>query len=88
MAEQIPDEKTAIVALLHDVIEDTSYSLQDLRELDFDEDVLAALKLMTPNKKYRTWNRKPGVTVWRPTLPERMQVVNMANMILNKGGLS
>lgn len=47
VAEQMTDEKTTIVALLHDVIEDTSYTLQDLRNLGFDEDVLGALELMT-----------------------------------------
>ena len=47
VAEQMPDEKTTIAALLHDVIEDTSYTLQDLRDMGFEEDVLAALALMT-----------------------------------------
>ena len=50
VAEQMTDEKTTIVALLHDVIEDTSYTLQDLRTLGFDEDVLGALELMTHDK--------------------------------------
>ena len=47
VAEQMPDEKTTIVALLHDVIEDTPYTIQDLREMGFDQEVLAALTLMT-----------------------------------------
>ena len=50
VAEQMPDEKTTIVALLHDVIEDTSYTLQDLRMMGFDQDVLDALALMTHDK--------------------------------------
>ncbi len=50
VAEQMPDEKTTIVALLHDVIEDTSYTLQDLREIGFDHEVLDALALMTHDK--------------------------------------
>ena len=50
VAEQMTDEKTTIVALVHDVIEDTSYTLQDLRNLGFDEDVLGALELMTHDK--------------------------------------
>mgnify|MGYP004686075227 FL=1 len=50
VAEQMTGEKTTIVALLHDVIEDTSYTLQDLRNLGFDEDVLGALELMTHDK--------------------------------------
>ena len=50
VAELMPDEKTTVVALLHDVIEDTSYTLQDLREMGFDQDVLDALALMTHDK--------------------------------------
>ena len=50
VAEQMPDEKTTIVALLHDVIEDTSYTIQDLRDLGFDEEVLDALALLTHDK--------------------------------------
>ena len=47
LAEQMTDEKTTIVALLHDVVEDTPYTLQDLRDMGFAEDVVAALALMT-----------------------------------------
>ncbi len=47
VAEQMPDEKTTIVALLHDVIEDTPFTLRDLREMGFEQDVLDALALMT-----------------------------------------
>lgn len=50
LAEQMPDEETTIVALLHDVIEDTPYTLDDLREMGFSEKVLAALTLMTHDK--------------------------------------
>ena len=45
VAEQMQDEKTTIVALLHDVIEDTSYTLQDLHEKGFDQGVLDALEM-------------------------------------------
>jgi len=47
LAEQMKDEKTVIVALLHDVVEDTDCSFDDLRKIGFDEDVLEAIKLMT-----------------------------------------
>ena len=50
VAEQMPDEETTIVSLLHDVIEDTAYSIQDLRDMGFDEEVLDALALMTHDK--------------------------------------
>lgn len=47
LAEQMKDEKTTIVALLHDVIEDTDTTLDDLRAMGFSEDVVSAIALMT-----------------------------------------
>ena len=51
LAEQMPDENTTIVALLHDVIEDTPYTLDELRAMGFNEQVLEALALMTHDKQ-------------------------------------
>ena len=50
VAEQMPDEDTVVTALLHDVIEDTPYTLDDLRAMGFGEAVLEALSLMTHEK--------------------------------------
>lgn len=47
LAEQMHDEKTTIVALLHDVIEDTDYTFEDLRANGFDNEIIEALELMT-----------------------------------------
>ena len=47
LAEQMQDEESTIVALLHDVIEDTEYTLDDLRKMGFNDSVLAAINLMT-----------------------------------------
>lgn len=47
LAEQMQDEESTIVALLHDVIEDTEYTLEDLRKMGFGDSVLAAIDLMT-----------------------------------------
>ena len=47
LAEQMTDEETTVVALLHDVIEDTEYTLADLREMGFEPRVLEAIALMT-----------------------------------------
>ena len=47
LAEQMKDEDTTVVALLHDVVEDTDYTLEDLREMGFNERVIAAIALMT-----------------------------------------
>ena len=47
LAEQMRDENTTIVALLHDVIEDTDYTFNDLTAMGFDAAVIEAIKLMT-----------------------------------------
>lgn len=47
LAEQMKDEATIVVALLHDVLEDTHYTLADLRTAGFPEYILDAVVLMT-----------------------------------------
>ena len=47
LAEQMKDELTTVCALLHDVIEDTDYTLEDLAELGYPREVTDALKLLT-----------------------------------------
>lgn len=47
LAEQMQDEDTTIVALLHDVVEDTAYTIDDLRTMGFSEKVCDAIALMT-----------------------------------------
>lgn len=47
LAEQMTDEETTIVALLHDVVEDTDYTIEDLRAMGFSDRVLDAIALMT-----------------------------------------
>ena len=46
LAEQMKDEDTTIAALLHDVVEDTDYTLEDLKEMGFSGTVLEALALL------------------------------------------
>ena len=60
VAEQMTDEKTTVTALLYDVIEDTDYTMEDLRQMGFEEDVLEALSLMTHDKStpYLAYVRK------------------------------
>ncbi len=50
LAEQMQDEQTTIVALLHDVVEDTDITIQDLRKEGFSEAVLEAISLLTHDK--------------------------------------
>lgn len=47
LAEQMDDEASTIVALLHDVMEDTDYTLKDINGMDFGDDVMRALELLT-----------------------------------------
>ena len=47
LAEQMTDEVTTVVALLHDVVEDTPFTLADLAQAGFPQDVLDAIALMT-----------------------------------------
>jgi (p)ppGpp synthase/HD superfamily hydrolase len=50
VAEQMTDEVTTIVALLHDVVEDTDYTLDNIAAMGFGQDVMDALALMTHDK--------------------------------------
>ncbi len=49
LAEQMKDEETTIAALLHDVVEDTDYTIADLEKMGFPANVLEALELLTHN---------------------------------------
>ena len=45
--EQMEDEDTTIVALLHDVVEDTNYTISDLNNMGFPQQVMDAIAVMT-----------------------------------------
>lgn len=47
LAEQMETEETTIVALLHDLIEDTDYTIEDLTKMGFDKAITDAIALMT-----------------------------------------
>jgi len=49
LAEQMTDEATTIAALLHDVVEDTDTTFEDLEKQGFDEEIISALKFLTHN---------------------------------------
>ncbi len=59
VAEEMNDEETTIVALLHDVIEDTDYTLDDLRNMGFSNKVVEAVEVMThlPEVSYEDYLR-------------------------------
>lgn len=47
LAEQMKDEYSTVCALLHDVVEDTEYTFEDLINMGFPNEVIEALKLLT-----------------------------------------
>lgn len=47
LAECMDDEISTVCALLHDVIEDTDYTFDDLRGMGFPEEVIEVLTLLT-----------------------------------------
>lgn len=51
VAEKMTSENATIVALLHDVVEDTNLSLQDLEKEGFDSEVYEAIELLTHDEK-------------------------------------
>ena len=71
LAEQMEDEISCCVALLHDVVEDTEVTLDDLRK-DFPEEVVEIVRLLThddtvPYFDYvREIKRQTATTQYRP----------------------
>lgn len=51
LAEQMEEEMEVCVALLHDVVEDTEITLEQLADEGFPESVITALKLLTHRKE-------------------------------------
>ena len=47
LAEQMNEEDTICVALLHDVVEDTNVTFEDLEKEGFTREIIEALKLLT-----------------------------------------
>lgn len=47
LAEQMQDEDSTVVALLHDIVEDTDTTIDDLIAMGFNDRVIAAIRLMT-----------------------------------------
>lgn len=47
VASSMKDETSTIIALLHDVVEDTDYTFEDLKKEGFSDQVIDNLKLLT-----------------------------------------
>ena len=60
LAEQMTDEISTVCALLHDVVEDTDYTLDDLSEMGFPPEVTEVLALLThdPSVEYLDYVRE------------------------------
>ena len=60
VAEQMHTEAEVCVALLHDVIEDTDYTEEDIRKLGFSEEIIEAVVAMTklPGENYMDYIRR------------------------------
>ena len=60
LAEQMQTEETTVVALLHDLVEDTDYTIEDLTSMGFDKNITDAIALMThaDNVEYMDYVRK------------------------------
>ena len=68
VASMVTSEKAKIVALLHDVIEDSEYTLEDLRNSDFIEEIVDAVSVLTKpkNMSYNDYlNRVKGNSLAR-----------------------
>jgi guanosine-3',5'-bis(diphosphate) 3'-pyrophosphohydrolase len=50
LAEQMASEEETVVALLHDVVEDTSWTFEELVQQGFSDEVIQTLKLLTHEK--------------------------------------
>ena len=51
LAEEMPDELTTVIALLHDVLEDTELTEKDLSLFGFPKEVTEAVRILTRDKK-------------------------------------
>ena len=51
LAEQMDSEEATIIALLHDIVEDTDWTFEDLAQQGFSNEIINALKLLTHNKE-------------------------------------
>ncbi|MBF0152246.1 MAG: HD domain-containing protein [Magnetococcales bacterium] len=80
---KLSSEEERIVAMLHDVVEDTSVTLDDLRKQGFSEEVLAAVDHMThrPEVSYETYIKRLGSN----TLARRVKLADLKdNMNLRR----
>lgn len=68
LAEQMDDEISTIAALLHDVVEDTDWTLEQLTAEGFPQEAMEVLALLThPGRDSPIWSTSRGFS----TIPSR-----------------
>lgn len=58
VSNKLTNEKTRIAGLLHDVVEDTELTLDDLRNLNFTEEIIELVNLVTNTTKEKSYHDK------------------------------
>ena len=89
VANNMNTEDETIVALLHDIIEDTNTSVDDLRKLGFNEDIILAIDTLTHKESddYETYIKKIGenplaTKVKLEDLKHNMDITRFGNSII------
>ena len=87
LAQDFHDEEAQIVGILHDVVEDSHYTLDDLRELGFSDRVVAAVDAVTRRHKEdyfdfieRCKHNELGVKIKRADLKDNMNLYRLPNL--------
>ena len=78
----IEDEKVLVAAILHDTIEDTETTAQELADL-FGDDVTAIVLEVTDDKSLPKAERKRLQVEHAPTISRRAKLVKLADKIAN-----
>ena len=58
VSNKLTNKNTKIAGLLHDIVEDTSCTLDDLRKLNFNNEIIELVKLVTNSEENITYHDK------------------------------
>lgn len=59
VSEKLTNKNTKIAALLHDIVEDTDITFDDLRNLNFNDEIIKLVRIVTNDpKKNQTYHEK------------------------------
>ena len=58
VSQKLTKENTKIAGLLHDVVEDTSCTLDDLKKLQFNDEIIELVKIVTNNEENFSYHDK------------------------------